>query len=249
MAKAHDPWTVLPHGPLETAAPAVWRVEGSLPNMPLRRVMTVARRSDGRVVIHSAIALAEAEMKQIEGWGEPAFLLVPNGYHRLDAGAFKRRYPSLRVFCPRGVRRRVEEVVPVDGTYDQFPGDEGVRLEHVGGTGEVEGVMFVHTPGDSTLVLNDILFNMPHLRGLQGLILRYVTGSSGGPRVSRLASAFLVKDREAVARDLMRWAETPELRRVIVSHHQVLRDDVPATLRRVAATLSARRAPSVREGA
>src|SRR6266542_7018228 len=46
-------WTVLAHDPIEKLAENLWRVRGSLPRMTLKRVMTVARLDDGRLVVHS----------------------------------------------------------------------------------------------------------------------------------------------------------------------------------------------------
>ncbi|HEU4536336.1 MAG TPA: hypothetical protein VFS00_19565, partial [Polyangiaceae bacterium] len=234
---AHATWKVLPHQPIEKLEANLWRVEGSLEGMPLLRVMTLARLDDGRVVVHNAMALGEAEMKEIEAWGEPAFLLVPNAFHRLDAPAFKARYPRIKVLCPRGARAKVEEVVAVDGGYDDLPAGDAVRLEHLDGTREGEGVMAVRSGDATTIVLNDAVFNMPHGRGATGLVFRYVTQSSGGPRVSRVARWFLVKDRAAFARHLQRLADTPGLRRVIVSHHRTIDERPAETLRAVAATL------------
>ncbi len=237
MTKSYASWTVLPYEPIERLAENLWRVEGTLSNMPLRRVMTLARMNDGRLVIHNAIALHDAQMREIEAWGTPAFLVVPNGYHRLDAPAFKQRYPALRVVCPRGARKRVQQVVAVDFDYDDFPGDDTVRLEHLRGLRESEGVMHVRSQDGVTLVFNDALFNMPHLPGLQGAILRYLTQSSGGPRVSRIGRMLLIADRKAFAADLLRLSRTPDLVRVIVGHHQTIATEPAAALARVAATL------------
>jgi hypothetical protein len=237
MPKAHDTWKVLPHQPVEKLEDNLWRVQGRLENMPLLRVMTLARLGDGRVVVHNAMALDDAAMKEIEAWGEPSFLVVPNGYHRLDAPAFKRRYPGIKVFCPRGARKKVEEVVAVDGTYDEFPADAAVRFEHLDGTREAEGAMIVRSGDAATVVLNDAVFNMPHGEGLTGFIFRYVTQSTGGPRVSRVAKLFVVKDRAAFAAHLGRLADTPNLRRVIVSHHRTIDERPGDALRAAAATL------------
>ncbi|HEU4403846.1 MAG TPA: hypothetical protein VFS43_00925 [Polyangiaceae bacterium] len=237
MAKAHDTWKVLPHAPVEKLEDNLWRVQGRLENMPLLRVMTLARLGDGRLVVHNAMALGEAEMKAIEAWGEPALLLVPNGYHRLDAPAFKRRYPGIKVFCPRGSRKKVEEVVAVDGDYDAFPADGSVRLEHLDGTREAEGVMLVRSGDAATLVLNDAVFNMPHGEGLTGFIFRHVTQSTGGPRVSRVVRMLVIKDRAAFRAHLARLADTPNLRRVIVSHHRTIDERPAEALREVAATV------------
>lgn len=237
MAKAHETWKVLPHGPIEVLADNLWRVEGGLEGMPLRRVMTIARRQSGDLVVHNAIALADAAMERIDAWGPVGTLVVPNGYHRLDARVYKQRYPQARVFCPAGARKKVEEVVPVDGTYDEFAADDAVELLTLEGVGAQEGVMIVRSPDGVSVVFNDAIFNMPHGRGLSGWILRHVTASSGGPRVSRIARAFLVKDRGALRTHLERLSAIPGLLRMIVSHHEMVVGDAAAAIRQAAATL------------
>src|SRR5262252_5241275 len=99
MPKPFDTWTVCPHGPIEKVQPNMWRVEAPFPGAPFPRTMVLARLGDGRLVIHNAIALDDAEMTEVEAWGKPSFLIVPNGGHRMDAKIFKDRYPSLRVIA------------------------------------------------------------------------------------------------------------------------------------------------------
>jgi hypothetical protein len=237
MAKANETWTVLPHDPIEKLGASLWRVQGDLPGMPMKRVMTIVKRADGTLVIHNAMALEEGAMKEIDAWGEVAFLLVPNGWHRLDAKVFAARYPRAKVLCPRGSRKKVAEVVEPAGSYDDFPADDVVSLETLDGTAAMEGVMTVKSEGDTTLVLNDAVFNMPHLSGVQGWVLKHITQSSGGPRVSRVAKLFMVKDKAGFAAHLERLAATPDLKRVIVAHHQTITADPAGTLRGVAASL------------
>lgn len=237
MAKAHTTWTVLPHEPIEELEPNLWRVEGTLPKMAMRRVMTIARRGDGLLVVHNGIALEESAMARIDALGEVGFVLVPNGYHRLDARSFKDRYPRAKVLCPRGSRKAVEEVVPVDGTYEDFPPDADVRLETLDGVGELEGALIVKSPAGTTLVLNDVLFDMPHQPGFVGFVLKHVTRSTGGPRISRLSRLFVVKKKAALRAHLERLADLPGLRRIVVSHHRVIEREPARVLREVAATL------------
>ncbi len=97
--------------------------------------------------------------------------------------------------------------------------------------------MIVESEDGATLVLNDILFNMPHGKGLAGLIFRYVTQSTGGPRVSRILRWFVMKDRVALRSSLKMLADTPNLVRIIVSHHRMIVDNPAGTLRSVAQTL------------
>lgn len=235
--KAYTEWTVLGHGPIERLSERLWRVEGTLPSMPLARVMTIARRADGGLVVHNAIAVDDATIAEIEAWGPVAAIVVPNAYHRLDARVFHERYPKARVVCPRGARAKVEQVVPVTGSYEDEPADTAVTLETLDGTAGAEGVLIVRDAGGTSLVFNDIVFNMPHLTGVHGFVLRRITGSSGGPRVSRIARWFIVKDRAALRAHLERLAGLPDLRRICVSHHETIDRDAAKVLREVAATL------------
>jgi hypothetical protein len=204
--------------------------------MSLKRVMTVARLSDGSLVIHSAIALAEEEQRKLEALGTPSVLIVPNRGHRLDAPAYKKRYPALRVFAPRGGRKGVEEVVPVDGTYEDFPGDDTVRLETLKGVAEEEGAMLVRSSDGTTVVLNDVVFNMDRKKDPLGWFFTTVLGSAPGPRVSRLVKLLYVKDRKALRAELERLATIPDLVRLIVAHEKVASGGEAASALRRAAT-------------
>ena len=221
MPKANTEWKVMNHGPIERLAENLWWVQGSLPGMSLKRVMVIVRLNDGRLVIHNGIALGPTEMQEIERWGRPAFLIVPNGAHRLDAPAYKARYPELRVLCPRGARKRVEEVIAVDGTYEDFPPDDTVRFETLHGVADGEGAMIVRSADGATVVLNDAMFNMDRKRDPLGFFFTTVLGSAPGPRVSRLAKLVFIKDKRALRDDFARYAELPDLTRVIVAHEKV----------------------------
>ncbi len=234
-------WVVLPHRPIEKLTENLWRVEGDLAGMPLKRVMAVAKRASGDLVVHNGVALEEDRMKELDAWGPVRTLIVPNAFHRIDAARFKARYPEAKVYCPAGARAKVEKVVAVDGVYADFPSDDVVKLETLEGTADGEGVMTVKSSDGVTLVFNDAIFNMPHQSGAHGFVFKHLTLSSGGPRVTRIGKMFLVKDKAAFKAHLERLAETPGLKRVIVSHHELITTAPPKR--------SARRsAPSRRRG-
>lgn len=220
MPAAAD-WTVLAHGPLEPLAENLRWLQGSLPRMSLKRTMTVARLGDGRLVIHNGIAIADIQLRQLEAFGRPAFLVVPNGFHRQDAAAWKHRYPDLTVLAPRGARAKVEDRVAVDGTLEDFPPDPTVRFETLGGVAEREGVMLVRSQDGTTVVLTDAMFNMDRKRDVLGFLFTTVLGSAPGPRVSRLAKLLLIADRAALRRDFERYAGLPDLQRLVVAHEKV----------------------------
>ena len=120
------PWTVLPHDSIQRHEDNLWTVEGRLEGSnPLRRRMTLIKRKDGALVIHNGQALEEAAMKEIEAWGEPRYLIVPNGFHRMDAHAYTQRYPKLQVFCPATEDAKVRQVVKVVVFVASDPGFSG----------------------------------------------------------------------------------------------------------------------------
>jgi hypothetical protein len=233
MPKAFDTWQVFPHRPIEKLEPNLWRVEGDLPAGNGNRVMTLARMDDGGLVIHNAIALEEDLMKEIESFGTPRVLVVPNGFHRLDAAVFKKRYPDLKVVCPGGARKKVEQVVAVDASYATAPSDHSVRLFHLDGTKELEGVMEVKSGESTTLVFNDAVNNLPKLGGLFGFML----SPTGKPAVPRIARWMMIKDKQAFRTHLEKLAATPSFRRMIVSHGAMMADAPGDTLRKVAVEL------------
>jgi len=151
---AENDWEVLDHGEIEPLAENLWRVEGALPNMALRRCMVVARTTTGNLALHSAIAMDEVHMARLEALGTPTWLVVPNGWHRLDAPRYKARYPDLKVVCPKASAKMVAKKVPVDGTYDDFArlDDEGtVCLEHFDAERHIEGALVVRSADGITL--------------------------------------------------------------------------------------------------
>lgn len=236
MPKALSTWTVYDHDDIEKLDDNLWTVIGSLPNIPLKRIMTIVRLDDGGLVIHGPIALREEAMAELEAFGKPAFIVVPNRYHRLDSVIYKKRYPEAQILVPSGSRRQIEEVVPVDLTYEEFASGDTVSFTYPDGVGKIEAVMRVRSPRGTTLVFTDVLFNVPHAPGFSGMVLRLV-GSSGGPKVTRIGKLFVVKDKAALAASLRELARTENLVRVIPGHGVFITEEPGPTLDRVAAAL------------
>ena len=232
MPKAFDTWQVFPHRPLEKLEDNLWRIEGDLPNGNGTRVMTIAKTKDGRLLIHNAIALEEDLMKEIEAFGDPAWIVVPNGFHRLDSKVFKQRYPKAKILAPSGAKKKVEQVVPVDGTYDESI-DDDVKLSHLNGLKGAEGIALVRHGGRTTLVFNDCVNNLPKLSGLFGFLL----APTGMPAVPRITRWFMMKDRAAFRRHLEELAATDGLARIIVSHGKPMTDAPGEILKNVASRL------------
>ncbi len=238
MPKPFKEWTVLPHGTLTRVEENILSVTGTL-HMPLGEVnrrMTVVRLRGGELIIHSAIALDEAEMRTLEAFGTPTYLIVPNNRHRMDARIWKDRYPHLRVIAPAGAREKVEEIVPVDFTEITF-GDPNVELFTVPGTKQNDVALLVQTPSGHTLILNEVIFNLPDEPGLHGFLFKLL-GVSGEPKVTKVVRLVDLDDEKALHDQLERWAKVPRLNRIIVSHGDIIEKDAPEILHKIAATLA-----------
>ncbi|HTL32366.1 MAG TPA: hypothetical protein VL326_04550 [Kofleriaceae bacterium] len=233
--KPHDTWEVLPHGDLEKLADNLYIVEGKLP-MPLGdsiRHMTIVRLAGNRLAIFSAIALDEARMAKLEALGTPAFLIVPSGIHRIDAKPWRDRYPQLQVIAPEHACARISHVVDVD-TTDADLGDPNAELFYVPGTDRRELAMIVHTSTGKTLVLNDLIFNMPAIDGWRGWPFKLMGFGFGHPSMPKLVMRKLVANDNDVRDQLRRWAHEG-FERIIVSHGKPIENPREALLELAAA--------------
>lgn len=237
MPKFNEEWKVEPHGELTEIAGGIWSVEGviSMPLGKFPRRMTVILLASGELAIWSAISLDNKEMAKLEALGSVRYLIVPNAGHRLDLKAWKDRYPEARVIAPPGAAKDVAEVAPVDAT-DNVLGDATVAFERVEGTKADEFALFVTRADGVTLVINDILSSVSHPDGIGANIMARMFGFGvDHPRTSRLVRHLYVDDKEAVAAQFRKWAAIPDLRRLIVSHVDII-DEAPAQVLEAAAS-------------
>jgi hypothetical protein len=240
MPKPFRQWTVLPHDKLVQLDENLLFATGKLP-MPLGEVerrMTVARLPNGDLVVYSAIALDESEMRELEAFGRPRYLVVPSAIHRMDAKIWKDRYPTMTVIAPAGARERVEQVVGVDRTAIDF-GDPSVELVIVPGTGDREAALVVTSPSGRTLVVSDLIFNMRGGEGVKGWLFKALGFAGPEPRLPLLVKLREVKDQPALRGQLEAWSHLPRLRRIVVSHGTIIETEPARVLESVAHALAA----------
>jgi hypothetical protein len=238
MTAPHTEWTVLQHGSLTALEDRILTVTGTV-KMPVgtfERRMTVVQLTDRNLVIYSPIALAESQMLRLEQFGTPAFLVVPGRHHRVDAKVWKHRYPRVKVIASDGAREAVEKVVAVDSTAPDF-GDPSVLFFTVPGTSRDESALTVATNGGTTLILNDILANVQNAKGLNGVIARVFGFAGKKPQIPLPEKLSILDDKAALAAQFRAWANDPSLKRIVVSHGEVIEEDPADVLRNVAKTL------------
>lgn len=217
MPVGYTTWTVLPHDPIEKLGSNLWRVSAMMGPKGPQRSMAVARRQDGDLVIYNGIALDEPAMAELEAFGRPAYLVVPNPFHRQDAFIYKQRYPQIKVVAPKGAAKGAAKAVPVDLSPDQLPADPEVWLGSPDGWGEKEALMVVQGEGGSTVVACDALCNLPSKVRFPANMLMGPIGQLSTPLAMRW---FLMKDRKLWTAHLERL--TDGLQRVIPGHGRIL---------------------------
>jgi hypothetical protein len=235
MPGIHDSWTVLPHGPLTRIDDGIFTVTGQIhmPLVELERRMTVVRLQDDSSVIYSAIALDDTEMEQIESFGALRYLIVPGDAHRLDAKIYKQRYPELQVITPPGALKRVEKAVPVDATSVDF-GDPRVTWQVVSGAGGHEGALVVRRASGTTIILSDLIGNLRRKDGFEGWMLHIMGFGDDAPTIPLAEKVLMVENKAQLRQQFLDWAAIPDLKRIIMSHGEIIDDDPAAALRTLA---------------
>lgn len=236
MSRLNRDWVVQPHGPVEMLDEGLASVVGEI-DMPLGRFprrMTVVALASGGTAVWSAIPLRDPAMREIEALGTPRFLVVPGIAHRLDAAAWKSRYPALKVVCPPGAYDAVKEAVPIDFTANPFA-DAAVAFETAPGVDGKEAALTVTRGDATTLVLNDLLANVRHPRGIGARIMaRFFGFGVLRPQMPRSIRRSFVRDAAALASAFRRWAQLPGLKRIVVSHGDVITENPREALTRAA---------------
>jgi hypothetical protein len=242
MAKAPRPWIVTPHDPIRQLDENLWTVDSPVPTIPggtFPRKMSIVKLSDGTLVLHNAIPLDDAGMKQLEGLGRPAFLIAPSPFHCIDAHAMRARLGA-KLLCPAAARERLREVVEPDGALDALPADPALRAETLDGTKFGESVFVVRSGGETgrvSLLFCDAFFNIASLPGFWGWVWKRF-GFTGGPLTGPVWMKRAVNDRAALRRHMERLAELPGLHRLVPSHGEVVEKDPAGTLRLVTSRIA-----------
>jgi hypothetical protein len=240
VSRLNDEWKVGKHGPLEVLGDGLHTVAGEI-SMPLGhfpRRMTVVTLQGRRLAVWSAIPLGEPEMAQLEAMGSVDFLIVPGASHRLDLKAWKRCYPAARVVCPPGARDAVAEAVPVDASTDVLD-DPSVAFLTVPGVDGKEAALLVRRADGTSLVVNDIIANVHHPDGTGARVMARLMGFGvKEPQMPWVGKKMFVKDVAAVAAALRAWAAEPALKRIVVSHGDVITDRPREVLERIAADVA-----------
>lgn len=197
--------------------------------MPLGIRMTVVRRPDGRLILHSPIAIDDPLAAELARLGPVADLLAPSRLHHTFIGAAKQRWPSATLWGAPGLpdKRRDLEFDAILG--DDTPAALADTLETrlFAGAAHVSEILCLH-PRSRTLIVTDLVFNIQRTDSRVSELYLRASGAWQTLAQTPLVRA-LIRDRAAARRSLDRvlaW----DFDRLIMSHGDIVEHDAKAQL-------------------
>lgn len=205
---------------LQQLAPELWTVAVplSLLGLQIGGRMVVAR-VDGDLLVHSPVKPTPALLAEVGALGRVRWILAPNDFHHLYAGAWQQAFPEAEVWTSPGVARKQPALritgVVADGAAPACGPD--LALLPVAGMPSSNEILLLHAPS-RTLITTDFLFYMPGRSGLTGGFA-WMYGIDRAPTQTLLYRS-LIRDRAAFLRSLeplQGW----DFDRVTMTHNDV----------------------------
>jgi len=209
--------------PPRQLAENLWVVERpqNFYGLPVGTRMTVIRLADGRLLLHSPVALEPELREQLDAIGRVGFAVAPNRVHHLYAGDVVRAYPGTRLWIAPGLERKRPDLVYEAVLGDEAPEEWRGQVDQVFFRGRPyeNEVVFFHRPS-RTLIMCDLAFNFGPRAPAPTRLLMKLLRSYGRLGPSTL-DPWLIRDRHAARASLERilaW----DFDRIIVAHGDVL---------------------------
>jgi hypothetical protein len=198
--------------------------------LPVGTRMTVIRLTNGRLLLHSAVALDPALRAELDAVGRVCFAVAPNRLHHLHAGDVARVYPGTRLWVAPGLPQKRPDLVFEAVLDDEAPEEWRGQVDQVFFRGRPyeNEVAFFHR-SSRTLVLCDLAFNFGPRTPAPTRLLMKLLRSYGRLGPSKL-DPLLIRDR-AAARESLERIFAWDFDRVIVAHGDVLESGGHAILR------------------
>ena len=189
--------------------------------------MTVCVLAGGDLLVFSPICLPEEQMAQLFGGQHVAFIVAPNGWHRLDTSLYHERFPEAVVLAPQRSLARVAEKVPVADSLEQ----------HFGLVKPGLGVSAIPVPFKESATIQECILNVPLSSSKRVLLVGDVFQNANTDAVSPLLRPFLRlygimgQDNKSLQMSRgFRWMMKPEDRKIFFkSLAELCRNDTSIT--------------------
>ena len=184
--------------------------------------MTVVKLTGGKLWIHSPIELTIELQRQLDAIGEVGYVVSPSQFHYLHLQDFWRVYPEAKYFAaPKFNIKKLPEVKFSARLKDKAEPAWESDLDQIKlrGSALYDEVDFYHR-ASRTLILTDLLFNMPRDRGTVTNIYAKVLGVLD--RVAPSPSFRLTMRNRTLAQQTVQRILEWDFDRIILSHGEVV---------------------------
>lgn len=214
---------------LKEHAPGLWtavgRADDAYPKF-FRRFnfstrMTVVKLSNRGLWIHSPIRLDSGLRAELDGIGEVQAVVAPNKAHHLFVGDCREAYPNAKIYAAPGLPAKRKDF-RFDGLLADEPRIEwrgDLEQRRIQGMPMLNEVAFFH-PSSRTLILTDLIFNVPKGRTWGVPLVSQLMGASGRFGPHRFIR-WMIRDQQAARASLgfiLRW----DFDRIILAHGDVV---------------------------
>jgi len=193
--------------------------------------MTVLRRADGTLWVHSPILPTPTLQHALDALGEVRQVVAPNRSHHLYFLPFLQAYPQARGYVAPGLAAKRPDLAgfaTVDASAPEVCGAE-LQSVFVDGLPVLNETVWFH--GDSrTLILTDLLFCFGRTAPPLTRWVAHLLGVRERLAMSR-TMRLLVRNRNALRQSVQRMLAL-EPARVVIAHDQIVLDNARGRLER-----------------
>lgn len=195
--------------------------------------MTIARRTDGALIVHSPGPVDEAMRARIEQIGRVAAIIAPGDFHHLHVASCQRAFPEAETWICPGVERK-QPALRYDGLLgDSAPPCLAADFTLAGVFGRLMGeVAMLHRPS-RTLLLVDLIENFgDKTPGINWTLKAYWTLFRMW-NVPGLAPEYRFGWRDrAAARAALENIVSWDFERIVIAHGNLIERDAKAVAQR-----------------
>lgn len=141
----------------------IWNLEGDEVKMfmiPFHTRMTIIRLSDGKLWLHSPIALNNERLNSVKQLGEVSYIVAPNIFHHLFIGGWLKQFPSAELWGAKGLAKKRPDL-SFCGNLKEAPEPEwATKIDQLyfQGSKVLTEVVFLHKQS-KTLIMTDLIQN------------------------------------------------------------------------------------------
>lgn len=209
---------------MRSIGPQIW-IEDQPWQVPLfgsfGQRMTIIRLRSGELMIISPVKLDQNRREELAKLGPVRYLIGPNSMHHLSLKSYQEAFPEAKMAAPAKLQEKRKDlqfqITLEDGKTD--PWSDEVDMVLVNSKSKMSEAVFFHR-ASRTLILTDLLFNVPEPRTWTQKIAYSLNGMQKLPVMSRIGRK-LFNDHQHLkekVKSISKW----DFDQVVVAHGEII---------------------------